>query len=191
MKLEIARLESHGCGSLQSGQAMIEVLVGIVALIVLIAGLLQVASLSSGQTGTMVTARKKAGDNAMNGGEVASVPDYIKDWQVSSDKKHYTADDTFSPADANQFEGTIIEHAAIDSSGWTIYIDSIPPDHNMFTTIHKSGTPQYDLGLVEGHDSTNVYLLPVIQDLVYGADSITIDSKVWMTWTTGIYGQGK
>jgi hypothetical protein len=167
---------------------MIEVLVGIVALIVLIAGLLQVASLSAGQTGTMVTARKKAGDNAMNGGQVASVPDYIKDWQVSSDKKHYTADDTFSPADANQFEGTIIEHAAVDSSGWTI-IDSVP--HNRFTIIHKSGTPQYDLGLVEGHDSTNVYLLPVIQELVYRADSIKIDSKVWMTSTKGIYGQGQ
>jgi hypothetical protein len=163
---------------------MVEVLVGIVALIVLIAGLLQVASLSAVQTETMVEARKEAGDKAMINAEPASVPDYIKNWEVASDQKHYTVDDTFSPADANQFQGTIINRATFDSSGWTI-IDSVP--NNRFTIIHKSGAPQYNLGLVDGEHSGVVDLLPVIQDLVYRAKSIKIDSKVWMTWTTGIY----
>ena len=191
LKWRICACRSSGCGSSQSGQAMIEVLVGIVALIVLIGGLLQVASLGSGQTDTMVAARKDAGDAAMASGE-ATAPDYIKDWQTGADKKHYTADDTSTPADPNQFETAIINHAAVDSSGWTL-IDSVPQNdnENMISTIHKDGTPQDDLGFVQGTGSTNVDLLPVIQDLVYNAKSITINSKVWMTSTKGFYGQGQ
>lgn len=172
--------------SSSSGQAIVEMLIGIVALLVLIAGLLQVATLSSGQTATMVQARYLAGKASMEDPE-ASTPDYIKNWQVGPDGKRYTADDVSTPADTAAFESTIIGKASPDAFGWTL-IDSVPK--NELSVIHKSGTPQNEFGFVEGTDSTNVDLLPVIQSLVYRADSIKISSDVWMTCTKGIYGQG-
>jgi hypothetical protein len=188
MRSKIGNLRSREkvCGRLssRSGQAMVEVLVGLVALLVLIAGLLQVASLCSAQTKTMVEARHQAGELAMLDAEPISVPNYIQDWQEGPDGKRYTKDDVFTTAAAATLQDTIVSKASPDSFGWTI-IDGVPK--NRLSRIHKSGMPQTELGFVKGSDSTNVDLLPIIQKLVYKADSIKVDSEVWMTWTKGIY----
>jgi hypothetical protein len=169
---------------LKSGQAIVELMVGLVALLVLIAALLQVASLSSAHDATMVEARRQAGELAMMDAEPAFVPDYILDWHAGPDTKRYTRDDTFTTADPAQFKGTIIDKAAADSTGWD-RIDAVP--NNRISRIHGSGMPQTELGFVKGTASTNVDLLPVIQSLVYAADSITMETETWMTWTKGIY----
>ena len=182
---DLKSLEKSRSFSSSSGQAMVEMLVGIVALLVLIAGLLQVVTLSSTQTATMVEARHLAGIASIDGVDSTFTPDYIKDWQAGPDGKRYTTDDVFTPGDTSMFEGTIIGKASPpDNTGWTT-IDSVP--NNMLSVIHNSGMPQDELGLVKGTDSSNVVVVPIIQTLVYGADSITINSDVRMTSTTEIY----
>ena len=41
-----------------------------------------------------------------------------------------------------------------------------------------------DDGAQCGH---SVQLLKAVQELIYGSDSITIESDVWMTWNKGMY----
>jgi len=167
----------------EGGQAIVELMVGLVAVVVLVAGLLQVASLSSAHTETMVEARRQAGERAMLDSESVFTPDYIRDWHEGPDTRRYTRDDTFTTANAADFQSTIVDKAA-DAAGWTV-IDTVPG--NRLTRIHGSGMPQTQFGLVRGYDSKTVDLLPAIQSLVYAADSIEVETEVWMTWTKGIY----
>jgi hypothetical protein len=192
MKSEIRDLKSSGKIrglSSRSGQAIVEMLVGLVALLVLITGLIQVEALSSGQTATMVQARRLAGLAAINGSNLAFTPKFIAKWQVGPDGKRYTKDDVVTSGDTAEFENTIVNKASPDASEWTGIIDSVAPGsrENELSVIHQSGMPQAQFGFVKGSDSTNVDLLPAVQDLIYRADSIKIVSDVWMTSTKGIY----
>ena len=175
----------HGPG--RSGQAMVELLVGLVVLVVLFAGLLQVASLSKTHNETMVVARRKAGALAMlepSGGIFTLSPDYIRDWHEGSDQKRHTKDDVFTDADPVLFENTIVEKAAGTPYEWQI-LDGAPTNGVVF--LHGNINPESTFGLLKGHDSQNVLLLPGVRSLLYKADSIDVECDVWMTWTKGIY----
>lgn len=173
-----------GARDRRSGQAIIEFMVGIVAVILLIAGLLQVAGLATAHTRVLVESRRQSGELAMFDAEPLFIPDYIRDWREGDDGKRYTKDDEFVPATPQTFQETIINKAAADSVGWTA-IDGVP--NNRVTRIHNSGMPHAEFGFVRGYDSETVELLPAIQSLVYAADSIKVESESWMTWTKGIY----
>lgn len=164
------------------GQSIVETMVGLVALVVLIAGLLQVASLAEKHTQAMNAARKEAAQLAMTDLTLFFTPDFIKDWQEGGDTKRYTKDDTSTAGDLYAFENVIVSKAA-DAAGWTL-IDSIPG--NDISAIH-SGIPQAALGLVNGHEEAEVDLLPAFQSLIYDAPSITVEGDVWLTQTGGFY----
>jgi hypothetical protein len=52
-----------------------------------------------------------------------------------------------------------------------------------------AGTPFPHLlfGLVEGRADDTVELWPVVRRLLYQADSVDIEGRVWLVWTKGIY----
>jgi len=173
----------------RAGQAVVEFLVGLVAVLVLFAALLQMASLNKAHTDTMVEARRQAGELAMlqlgPGLEIMSDPDYILNWQEGPDGKRHTRDDRFSSASPAAFNAVIVDLAAPNAEGWTI-IDSVPD--NRLTGLHNDPDPVAGFGLVRGHHSvSDVPLLPAVQSLLYRAESIDVESEVWLTWTKGIY----
>jgi hypothetical protein len=169
----------------RSGQAMTELMVALVALLVLFAGLLQVVSLSRVHTDTMVEARRDAAKAAMQSGMViAGAPQYIRDWQAGPDGRRYTLDDTHTDADPFAFQNNIIERAVIQPSDWT-WIDKVP--NNGLTWLHTSVNPVSCFGFVRGKDTETVPLLPLIQNLVYQAPQVEVQSTVWMTRMKGIY----
>jgi len=170
----------HGC----NGQAMIELIVGLVAVLVLFAGLLQVVSLTQARTETMVSARREAGTRAVAANANRMTPDYIRHIQVGPDRSRYSADDANTSANPAQLRNVIINRAASDPSGWTV-IDRVP--NNAFSALHANPNPISDFGFLNGYDSRRVELIPTIRDLVYDADSITVESEVWMPWTRGMY----
>ncbi len=167
-----------------SGQAMIEVMAGLVALIVLIAGLLQVASLTRAQTNTMVKARREAGNLALLDLPFSEFPDYIRDIQVGPDGRSYSQDDTTTYAFPSDFNRDITELVTEQSSDWDV-IDALP--NSPLSSLHNANTPATEFGLLKGDASETITLLPAVRDLLYRADEITVESEVWMTWTRGIY----
>jgi hypothetical protein len=167
-----------------SGQAMIELTVGLVALLALFAGLLQLAKLSIAQTDTLFSARREAGTRAMSTVAVSSAAEYIRYWEEGDDKKRYSVDDTHTEADGAAFSATVPARAARDNAAWNV-MQRVPD--NPVLTLRDSPAPATQFGLLEGKDSVTVPLLPVVQHLLYNADSIEIESKVWMPWAREIY----
>jgi hypothetical protein len=167
-----------------SGQAMIEVMAGLVALIVLIAGLLQVASLTRAQTDAMVEARQEAGTLALLEEPFSEFPDYIQDIQVGPDGRSYSHDDTTTDALPSEFNQDITERVTEQPSDWDV-IDALP--NSPLSSLHNAFTPATEFGLLKGDASETITLLPAVINLLYSADEITVESDVWMTWTRGIY----
>ena len=172
----------------RSGQAMVEFIVGLVAVMALLAGLLQVASLGKAHTDSMVEARREAADLAMmdlgDGTVVLSDPDYIQEWNVGPDGRHHSRDDTWTEANAGEFNERIVDRAAADPEGWSILGD-VP--NNPIGQLHGNWDAVAALGLVHGHDERPVPLLPAVRSLLYRADSVDVECDVWLTWTKGIY----
>jgi hypothetical protein len=170
----------------RSGQAAIELIVGLVAMLVLFAGLLQVSSLIKTHTDTMVQARTQAGEQAMLESPLLPVPRYIRDWVPGQDGQRHTPDDRWTPANADAFADTLVEQAVAEDMDWGLWQerDAKPnPVADMRSTVNQSA----HFGLLRGHASSVTNLLPAIRHLVYNADTVEVSTEVWMTWTSGIY----
>ena len=167
-----------------SGQAMIEVMVGLIALLVLVAGLLQVASLTKAQTDTMVEAREEAGRRAFGDLTLSESPEYIASIEVGDDGRTYSLDDTTTPASGGRFHRDITSKTVSDQSEWAI-LEELPDQS--FPSLNNAGTPISTFGLLKGSSSSTIQLRPAVRSLIYRAESIEIESDVWSTWTRGIY----
>jgi hypothetical protein len=172
----------------RGGQAVIEFVIGLVAILTLLAGLFQLASLIRTHTDTMIEARRQAALLAAQdlGPGVVPVSDaeYIRDWQAGGDAKPYTRDDDSTPASAASFNSVILDKAVPDDAAWTV-MGQAP--NNRFSGIHNLPNPSTYFGLFKGSDARTVDLLPAARHLFYDADSIEVRCDVWMTWTKGLY----
>ena len=167
-----------------SGQAMVELVVGLVAVLVLFAGLLQIIGLTQTQTDVLVNARREAGQRAMAGTANRMAPDYIRFWEEGPDESRHSVDDRHTAADPGRFRTTVIEELASDPSDWLV-VDAVPG--NPFSDLHDNANPISDFGLLNGTDSDTVDLIPTLRNLVYDSDTITVESEVWMPWMRGMY----
>jgi len=166
--------------SCAAGQALVEFVVALVAILVLFAGVLQIGLLTSTRTQTMIDAREEAGQNAIAPLSVSPVPDYIENWQAGSDTRRYSADDVFTTANAADFSGQLVTYGhPEDLQSW------VPA--NLVSPLYQNPNPVSMFGLVSGDASETVPLLPAVTHLLYAADSIKIYSEVWLGWSQGIY----
>ncbi|MDP6525870.1 MAG: pilus assembly protein [Kiritimatiellia bacterium] len=167
-----------------SGQAMIEFVIGLVAVMVLLAGLLQIASLTKAETDTMIDARREAAEKAMSDPSLLGTADFVGDVLVGGDESKYSADDIHTTVSSDEFVAYIVEPSGSSAAEWAI-IDSVPS--NSFSAIRSSSVPTYELGMVKGDANDSVPLISAVQKLIYDDDSIEVESEVWMPWLRGIY----
>lgn len=167
---------------------MVELIVGLVALLAIFAGILQLASLTRTHTDTMVAARQQAGALAMldlgSGSGLLTAPEYIHDWDPAGDERQITADDLPIPDDPGPFAVTVVEQASPNDAGWTV-MARVP--NNPVLGLRGNMAPASFFGLVRGHETRSVPIIPAVRDLIYRSDSIEVESEVWMTWTKGMY----
>jgi hypothetical protein len=168
----------------RSGQAMVELMVGMIVILALTAGMLQVASLTRAHTAVMVEARGTAGAIAMSDAFVTAFPDYIAAVEVGPDGRSYSRDDTHTAASMADFDRVIVAPSAPAAGDWD-YLDAVP--RNRISVLHGSPTPVVEFGLIGTEAHERIALLPAVRDLIYAADEIEVEGKVWMTWTRGIY----
>lgn len=173
-----------------SGQALVEVCVCLVAIIVVLTALLQITSLCITQTNTMTEARRQAAELALQEAPAIPVPGYLETWEESSDGTRYTADDeAIDLSSTAPFYGLTVEKSVKDPGDWNVLAEH--PNH--ISTLHQAAVggpidnPSFYFGMVKGEDSETVDLVSGFQKLIYRKKSITIDSEVWMTWTKGMY----
>jgi len=163
---------------------MIEIMVGLIALLVLIAGLLQVASLTKAQTDTMVEAREEAGRRSLSDTSLSAPPEYIQKIDAGADGRTYSYDDTKTRASGARFHDTITARTVSDQSQWDILEES---ENKSFSELNNAGSPISTFGLLNGNASRTITLRPAVRSLIYRAEEIEIESDVWSTWTKGIY----
>ncbi len=170
----------------RNGQAMIEFIIGLVAVLVLFAGMIQLVSLTRAQTETMTEARENAASDMMMDFDPMTSADYIKDWQEGGDEKQLTSDDTSDTANPFDLQNTIVEKSVADPTEWQ-YIDKL--NANKISQLHGSAVPSSVFGLIKGQAKTSaqIDMIPAVRHFLYDADSIDIECEAWMTWTKGIY----
>jgi len=166
------------------GQAMIEFIVGLVAVLVVFAALIQIRDLGAAENRTLAEARRSAGIMSFGGLRPLATPEYIRLWQTGADRKSYTRDDTHTTADPGILDHTIVDRAAADAYAWEM-LNAVP--HNEIKLLHNNMSPQLGFGFVGDTETEEVPLLPVVRHLLYGADQIEVESSAWTVWTEGIY----
>ena len=180
--------EGHDAStSRRGGQAVVEFVVGLIVVLALCAGLMQIASLTKAHTDAMVEARRLAAEQATVdlGSDTPSSAEYILKWRPDADGKPYTRDDQHSDADPGAFRERIVGRASANSAGWDSIIDLVPAD--AISRLHGSDAPSSLFGLVNGSAPGSVEVLPEFRKLIYDAATIDVGCEVWMTRTKGLY----
>lgn len=163
---------------------MIELIIGLVAIMVLTVAMLQLATLTRVQSQIMTDARREAGDQSMRPLFAFATPDFIAEWRTGTDAKPYTRDDRFTRGDEAGFNQMIVERAAPGAAGWQQLYRA--PAHEL-PDLRNAVHPAQHFGLVRGRANDSVPLLSAVQSLLYRAEQIDLEATVWMTWAEGIY----
>ena len=166
------------------GQALIELVVALIAILVLTAALLQLASLTRAHLDAMTAARRTAGELALLNVGVIANPRYILDWQAGADNKRHTKDDTPTLATVGDFNYGIIERTVADPADWTV-LGAAPADK--IALLHDNPNVAGSLGLVKGEAQETVSVIPAVRHFIYDAGSINVEASAWMTLSGDIY----
>lgn len=167
----------------KSGQALAELIVGVVAVMVLFALILQLGHLSRARTETLLEARADAGRDAMNPVYQFPLtgPQSIRDWSPGGDESRYSEDDEELLTGGDMLNDEIL--SVLPDGSLTTYIPMTHPIQD----VYQSGLPQDAWQLVHDRESSDdVEILPVLRHLIYDADSISLEKEVWMTWLGGL-----
>jgi len=168
----------------RAGQALIELCIGMVSLIILVAVIAQLAMFVRASHETSVRAREQAGALALSDYPLSVTAPYIGETEAGADAKPYTKDDEFADGDASAYYRDILDPLAAEPTDWNT-LEEIPG--NGFSGLRASASPMQSFGLLRGKDEEVVPLLPAVRSLLYRADSIQMEETVWMPWTKGVY----
>ena len=157
------------------GQAILELVVGLVAMLVVFAGLLQIGGLNRLHTRAMIEARSDAA-NRMFGGVNAPDANYIRDRTPGPDGRRYTRDDAFNTAFAGNFQDHVLDYAQL------VPLRNARPN-NSIGNLDFNPT-DFDLVHVQKTYATNLF--PIMRDLIYNANSIDVRADVFMTRLGGL-----
>ena len=167
----------------KSGQAIVEFVVGLGAILILAAAILQIGTLMRADTRTLQEARAEAGAAALGNAYFAPVspgPQYILDWVPGPDRAAYTRDDRAVLGNTALLSDGIVVHARPDS-----LLTRVPD--NPISPLADSASVLSGFSFVRGYYSSGpLLLLPVTRTLIFGRDSITLESQVFMIWTRGL-----
>jgi hypothetical protein len=164
----------------RAGQAIVELVVALVVILVLVAGTIQICSMGVSHSQLMMTARREAGQKAMQEASSFSGPKFIAACTTGNDGIPFSRDDSTTAGDSALLQIGIASYAHPDEL-------NLRRLDNPVSVLAKSPFPQDLFGLVEGEATASVELMPVVRELLYQSDSVELQGKAWMTWTKGIY----
>ncbi len=167
----------------RAGQAIAEFVVGLVGILIITAAMLQIGTLVREDTRTLEKARNEAGQAALSDTYLAPVspgPRYIQDWNVGPDGSAYSRDDSPILGNSALLAEGIIPHAKPDSLAGLLPTNQLSP-------LADSAQILRGMSFVRGYDSSGaIPLYPITRTLIFGRDSITLESEVYLIWTRGL-----
>ncbi len=166
----------------RSGQAMAEMVVGLLSIMLLVAGLVQIGMLSRHHTATLLDARAEADAMAMRDNYMEHVPgpSYIQDWQEGVEGVRYTQKDEMQLGNPSEIKAGVLRHARPEQLARHVYPQRVQ-------SLQESVLLVEAFEFVRGHSRAEpVPLLPVIRRLVAQDESIRMEHEVWMPWARGL-----
>ncbi len=168
----------------RSGQALVEVCVCMIGILVVLLSMLELTKIGMLRTHTQMEARANVAAIMQSDTVLFPTPQFLRTWDEGSDGKRYTAHDVPVTTSPDSFYYTTVTRTVADASDWNI-LQRIPND--VVALRNAPLMPAAYFGLLRGQASATTDLLPGFQRFVYREDSLTVESEVWMTWTKGIY----
>jgi len=165
---------------------MIELMIGLITILILVAGIVQFVSLSQAYCTMDGQIRSNAGVVAMSSPAV-DTPQYILDWQIGSDGQHMTADDKPTTQTPTMF-GFIADKTATSNNAaadWAIFSQLSQP--SSLAALYQNPNSIVPLGFVGVRYSKQVPVLDILQELVYNRASVQVQEDCWMPVMKGLY----
>jgi hypothetical protein len=166
----------------RSGQALLEMTVALVAVVVVVAALLQVTALSREHLRMINAARAEAAMYAM-GTEYRSgapMPELLLDWELGPDERPMTADDRAVIASAEGVRSRVLRHARPEA------LNRIVPGNPVTGAAWTDPLPEA-FGLVRSVQlSDPVPMIPIARHLLYDAEFIRVEGDATTVWLQGI-----
>jgi len=162
----------------RAGQAIAELVVGLIALLVIIMCMLQIQSLALTHTQTLNAARAQAGADAVISSYVLrnEMPPWVNNISSGRDSIRYSQDDSKLTGNPGYVTDGIVARAK--PSDLAHYVPG-----NELSAAASSGGLMNELYLTHGRQQTAVGIFPVIKSLVYGTDTIQMQGDAWLSWT--------
>jgi len=174
------RLYNH---PFRAGQAMIELMLGMILVLILLAGTVQFLNVANTHTGMDATARGQAGYLAMSS-PTENTPRYITPWLPGPDGQEFTADDVAQTGPPDTI-ALIANNSVADPTDWKV-LNAFSNTPSMEVLSQESGALTA-LGFVDVSESATVPVSDLARSLFYDSESVTVKEDVWMPIMNGLY----
>ena len=165
-----------------AGQSLVELVVGLLAVVLVLIGILQIGRLSMEHTQVLMDAREEADEIASADFFTPSEPgaDYL--WRVAEgpDERSYSVDDRRIPGEPGEIVDSVVAHAAPSALREWMPANALAAIENPATFMGA-----FDL-MSGGSASERVELYPIIRRAVVDDDYIRLRRVVWMPWLRGL-----
>ena len=175
-------VDARGVPRCIAGQALVEMVVGLVAMMLLLVGLLQIGRLAVAHTGAMMRARERADARARAEHYLQTTPQplYIYDWHPGRDGVRYTQHDVPVPGLHSPIRRDVLSVARTDEI--ESYLGPGP-----LQAIEESERISDGLMMVQGRArSESVPIYPLMRRLVVRDEVLSMQHSVWMPWIRGV-----
>ena len=177
-------VSGHRASGRRSGQAMIELMGGLLLILLVVVGTLQFLDIAWVHSAIDSRIRGDAGVVAISSPLYVDQPDYILTWQEGADGQRLTADDRKVTGQPGVLY-TIVDNSAADPADWAWFAQLSRP--SSLDALHTPLVPLSALGFIGIRQSHDVPVRQIIQDLVYNKASVHVSEEVWLPITKNLY----
>ncbi len=172
-------IPKSGKGAL--GQAIVELVIALFAILVIVGGLLQLVILAHADTETMAEATATASDAASTAGSFSDSFSAVRDWEPGTDGMVLTRDDRKVGGSLSRPRHDIAARTA-PGGDWSALDDATRTDIRSFAERDSSAA----FGFVHARSERDVDVLPLAGPL-FGIRNASTGNDVWMVKVNDLY----
>lgn len=169
----------------RAGQAMIELMIGLIMILILLEGTAQFILIASAHTNIDSVIRGQTGFIAMSPLSTEDTPRYIQTWQPGADGQRFTADDQPVIGSPSNVISRIAGSSVANATEWAQFDKLTHP--SSLEALHQEPVPLVALGFVGVRDTTTVPVSDTAQELFYNKSAVTVQEDTWLPIMNGLY----
>ncbi|MFZ4396626.1 MAG: hypothetical protein ACOYOU_13465 [Kiritimatiellia bacterium] len=168
----------------RSGQAMIELMIGVITMLILLVGSVLFLLVSDAHTYIDSGIRGRTGFLAMSPLITEDIPRYIRTWLPGADGQRFTADDR-AECVAPLAVQMIARRSVQTEAQWRELDDLRRP--SSLRALHETPVPLISMGFIGIRRSAVLPVPEFAQDLFYPNPTVTVQEDVWVPIMNGLY----